>query len=306
MKTPCKILKRLIVIAGPTASGKTTLALQLAKALHAEIINADSRQFYRQLNIGTAKPSQAEMNEVPHHFINIKNPEEYYSAGEFEKDSISFLDSYFESNNTAIIVGGSGLYLKAVLEGFDDLPRDEVVRAKLNLKLKGEGLESLQSYLVKQDPVFAGTEDFNNPQRVVRALEVMELTGKRWTDLRTNKTQERNFTSYSFYLNPERQWLYQKISERVDNMINNGLEDEVKSLISFRSHNALQTVGYKECFDLFDGIYNRNEAIDKIKQHTRNYAKRQITWFKKQKGFIAIENDAFANILKHLNKTSSV
>ncbi|MDA7744812.1 tRNA (adenosine(37)-N6)-dimethylallyltransferase MiaA [bacterium] len=306
MKTACDSLKQLIVIAGPTASGKTSLSIQLAKELGAEIFNADSRQFYRKLDIGTAKPSQSELKEVRHHFIDIKEPDEYYSAGEFEKDVITQLDTYFQSKEIAIMVGGSGLYIKAVLEGFDNLPKDDNLRIKLNERIKHEGLEALQSEVRKLDASFAETMDFKNPQRVARALEVMQLTSRPYSELRTNSARKRNFETHAFYLNPNREFLYQKINERVDLMIAKGLESEVNSLNDFRICNALQTVGYKELFEYLDGNYTRDEAIEKIKQHTRNYAKRQITWFKKQNGFIEIVEEAYSAILKHLNKTLSV
>ena len=306
MKTACDSLKQLIVIAGPTASGKTPLSIQLAKVLDAEIFNADSRQFYRKLDIGTAKPSQSELKEVRHHFIDIKEPDEYYSAGEFEKDVITQLDTYFQSKEIAIMVGGSGLYIKAVIEGFDNLPKDDDLRIKLNERIKHEGLEALQSEVRKLDASFAETMDFKNPQRVARALEVMQLTSRPYSELRTNSVQKRNFDTLAFYLNPNREFLYQKINERVDLMIAKGLESEVYSLNDFRIYNALQTVGYKELFEYLDGKYTRDEAIEKIKQHTRNYAKRQITWFKKQNDFIEILEEAYSAILKHLNKTLSV
>ena len=306
MKTACDSLKQLIVIAGPTASGKTPLSIQLAKVLDAEIFNADSRQFYRKLDIGTAKPSQSELKEVRHHFIDIKEPDEYYSAGEFEKDVITQLDTYFQSKEIAIMVGGSGLYIKAVIEGFDNLPKDDDLRIKLNERIKHEGLEALQSEVRKLDASFAETMDFKNPQRVARALEVMQLTSRPYSELRTNSVQKRNFDTLAFYLNPNREFLYQKINERVDLMIAKGLESEVYSLNAFRIYNALQTVGYKELFEYLDGKYTRDEAIEKIKQHTRNYAKRQITWFKKQNDFIEILEEAYSAILKHLNKTLSV
>ncbi len=306
MKTACDSLKQLIIIAGPTASGKTSLSIQLAKELDAEIFNADSRQFYRKLDIGTAKPSQSELKEVRHHFIDIKEPDEYYSAGEFEKDITTQLDNYFQSKEIAIMVGGSGLYIKAVLEGFDNLPKDDNLRIKLIERIKHEGLEALQSEVQKLDASFAETMDFKNPQRVVRALEVMKLTSRPYSDLRTNSVRKRNFEIHAFYLNPDREFLYQKINERVDLMIAKGLESEVNSLNDFRICNALQTVGYKELFEYLDGKYTRDEAIEKIKQHSRNYAKRQITWFKKQNGFIEILEEAYSAILKHLNKTLSV
>ena len=299
-------MKTLLVIAGPTASGKTSLAIELAKALDAEIINADSRQFYRKMDIGTAKPSEQELNVVKHHFINTKDPTDYYSAGEFEKDVINFLNAYFRTKETAIMVGGSGLYLKAVIEGFDDLPNDPEIRQRLNARLNNDGIESLQSEMKVLDPTFANSEDFHNPQRLIRVLEVMQLTGNQWSKLKSETPKNRGFKTKAFYLNPKREDLYQRINERVDEMIQNGLEQEAKSLESLKHCNALKTVGYKELFDFFDQKLSRETAIAKIKQHTRNYAKRQVTWFKKQNGFIALESHPLPSILKHLNETKSV
>ena len=299
-------MRDLVVIAGPTASGKTELAIKLAKAVNAEIINADSRQFYRGLDIGTAKPTGNELATVPHHFIDIKSPDEAYNAGTFENQVLSFLEEYFSMKPIAILVGGSGLYIKAVLEGFDNLPSDENIKSRLSEKLKTKGLEALQKQLLVKDPDYNNLENLQNPQRVIRALEIMEITGTPISKVYEGLKKNRDFRATCFYLNPPRQHLYDRINSRVDQMIASGLEQEVMSLQEFRNENALQTVGYKEWFANFDGKLDRKQTIEKIKQHSRNYAKRQITWFKNQGDFTPVESDYFNTIVKHLKEKQIV
>jgi len=294
-------LSQLIVLAGPTASGKTKLSIDLAKLFDAEIINADSRQVYRKLNIGTAKPTTIELNAIPHHFIDIKNPDEDYNAGEFETNVISFLEDYFTRKNTAILVGGSGLYINAVVNGFDPLPKaSEEIRQKWMELLEREGIEFLKNELIASDPIYAKTADLDNPQRLIRALEIIDSTGKTYSSQRQKTKKSRPFKSTLFALSPERSGLYDSINQRVDKMMEDGLLSEVESLIQYRTCNALQTVGYKELFDHIDGKSTLNEAIDKIKQHTRNFAKRQTTWFKRQNDFISLKSDYINEIQKHL------
>jgi tRNA dimethylallyltransferase len=294
-------LSQLIVLAGPTASGKTKLSIDLAKLFDAEIINADSRQVYRKLNIGTAKPTTIELNAIPHHFIDIKNPDEDYNAGEFETNVISFLEDYFTRKNTAILVGGSGLYINAVVNGFDPLPKaSEEIRQKWMELLEREGIEFLKNELIASDPIYAKTADLDNPQRLIRALEIIDSTGKTYSSQRQKTKKSRPFKSTLFALSPERSALYDSINQRVDKMMEDGLLSEVESLIQYRTCNALQTVGYKELFDHIDGKSTLNEAIDKIKQHTRNFAKRQTTWFKRQNDFISLKSDYINEIQKHL------
>ena len=294
-------MSQLIVLAGPTASGKTKLSIDLAKLFDAEIINADSRQVYRKLNIGTAKPTTIELNAIPHHFIDIKNPDEDYNAGEFETNVISFLEDYFTRKNTAILVGGSGLYINAVVNGFDPLPKaSEEIRQKWMELLEREGIEFLKNELIASDPIYAKTADLDNPQRLIRALEIIDSTGKTYSSQRQKTKKSRPFKSTLFALSPERSALYDSINQRVDKMMEDGLLSEVESLIQYRTCNALQTVGYKELFDHIDGKSTLNEAIDKIKQHTRNFAKRQTTWFKRQNDFISLKSDYINEIQKHL------
>lgn len=294
-------LSRLIVIAGPTASGKTALSIELAQAFDAEIINADSRQVYRKMDIGTAKPSPDELSTVPHHFISFLDPNEDYNAGEFEVDVINFLHHYFQHKETAILVGGSGLYINAVLNGFDPLPKaNEEIRAKWTALLAQYGIESLQNELFKKDPQYAKSVDLSNPQRLIRALEIIDSTGLPYSSQRQRPKKDRDFTSLLFRLAPERNKLYETIDKRVDKMMELGLLREVTSLAKFREFNALQTVGYRELFDHLDGKISLEEATQKIKQHTRNYAKRQTTWFKRQNNFTALESNYLKEVMKHL------
>ena len=293
-------MRRLIVIAGPTASGKTDLAIQLAKQVDAEIISCDSRQFYRGMDIGTAKPSRAERAAVPHHFMDIKNPDEDYNAGQYEADVIAFLTQYFDRNSQAILVGGSGLYIKAVLEGFDDLPGDAEVRNKWNEIHLQQGISALQVALKDKDSVAHDAMDNSNPHRLIRALEVIEITGQKFSDLKSKTKKERPFETKYFSLNPNRDDLYAHINNRVDSMIESGLEREVRQLLPYRTFNALKTVGYKEILDAIDGKMSLDQAVSKIKQHTRNYAKRQFTWFRSQPNCTQIDSDYLTQILRQL------
>lgn len=293
--------KRLIVIAGPTASGKTALSLTLAAHFSAEIFSADARQFYRKMDIGTAKPSKAELAQVTHHFIDTHDVTEDYSAGQYAEDLNIALNNYFKENDTAILVGGSGFYIKAALEGLDDLPRiTPEIRAGYNEVFHKEGIKGLQERLATADPSYYKAVDINNRQRVQRALEAIEMTGIPFSKQRTGKMTTMPWKVESFWINLERDILYERINQRVDEMIEAGLLDEVKSLLPYRQYNALQTVGYKEVFDYLDGIFDYQTAIEKIKQHTRNYAKRQVTWFKKQDFQYCIEESHIKNILRHL------
>lgn len=300
-------MARLIVIAGPTASGKTALSIELAQELNAEIISADSRQLYRKMDIGTAKPIPAEQSAVPHHFIDILDPGEDYNAGRFEKDAIAFLDDYFLRKDTALLVGGSGLYINAVTQGLDALPKSTpTLREKWNALYDRNGLEALQSALETRDPQYAQTVDMSNRQRIQRALEAMDASGVAFSTLLTRQQKTRPFHCDLILLEPARDALYDRINQRVDHMIQNGLEEEVRSLMPHRHCNALNTVGYKEMIDYFDGHMTLEEAISKIKQHTRNYAKRQYTWFRAQKGYASFSGSDKLAILKHLQQHNHV
>ena len=293
--------KLLIVIAGPTAVGKTDFCVRLARALQTEVISADSRQFYRELTIGTAKPSEAELKGVPHHFINSHSIETLYSAGAFERDALSVLDTLFQTKNVVLLTGGSGLYIKAVCEGLDDLPETPPeFRSELMQRLETEGLEVLQTQLQTLDPVYCAQNDLQNTQRVVRALEVSLLTGKPYSSFREHQPAQRPFKIVQIALDREREELYRRIDARMDAMLSAGLVEEARSLLNYRSHNALQTVGYKEVFDYLDGLYDYNEIVRLLKRNSRRYAKRQITWFKHQGNFKWFQADNFEGVREFL------
>lgn len=280
-------MKTLISIVGPTAVGKTALTLELGKKFNTEIISADSRQFYKELNIGTAKPSQGELNQVPHHFINSHSIQDTFSAGDFEKDGLAKIDSLFQRHDLLLMVGGSGLFVNAVIEGMDKLPKpQEGLRELLNQNYKEKGINFIRERLNKIDPFYYKTVDISNPQRMIRAIEVFETTGIPFSIWRKNNKKERNFKTLSIGLNIERTLLYNQINQRVDDMINNGLLKEVETLLPFKEYSPLKTVGYTELFDYIDGNYTLDEAIEKIKQNTRKYAKRQLTWFRKNQNTV--------------------
>jgi tRNA dimethylallyltransferase len=294
--------KTLIIIAGPTAIGKTALAISLAKHFKTEIISADSRQFYREMNIGTAKPSEAELKEVKHHLINSHSVLDQFNAGDFEKESIELINKLFLDHDQVIMAGGSGLFINAVCDGFDQLPvASEEIRDQLNKLFTENGIEFLQERLKKIDPVYYEEVDIFNPQRIIRALEVFESTGKTFSSLRTNIKKQRPFKIVKIGLNTDRKKLYERINLRVDQMIKDGLIEEVESLKSFRHLNPLNTVGYSEIFNYLDGKSTREEAIEKIKQNTRRFAKRQITWFNKSEDIKWFKPNELESIIKHLN-----
>lgn len=282
MSSAQKFRNTLVVVVGPTAVGKTATAISLAKYFNTEIISADSRQFYREMSIGTAKPSKEELAEAPHHFIDSHSIEHEYSAGDFERDALDKLQEIFQHHEIAIMVGGSGLFVRAVCEGLDDLPKaPEGVRDNLNKWFEQEGLEPLKARLLETDPVYYHQADIDNPQRVIRALEVYEATGLPISHFQKKNLAQRPFNIITIGVNMDREKLYERINLRVDKMIEMGLEQEVKSLMKFRNKPAMLTVGYSEIFDYLDGNISFQTAIDKIKQNSRRYAKRQITWFKK-------------------------
>lgn len=279
----------------------------LAKALNAEILSADARQFYRSMDVGTAKPTAKQLSEVPHHFIDILDPSEEYSAGQFERDGIDFLSTYFKSKEVCLLVGGSGMYINAITEGFDDLPKSTpAVRAMLSDLYREKGLAHMQNLLEKADPAYFKEVDLNNVQRVQRALEAIEMTGIPFSQLRTNSSQKRAFRIEKILIQPPREMLYKRINDRADDMLKKGLMDEVKSLYHLKNQNALKTVGYQELFDFMDGKCSLDDAIDKIKQHSRNYAKRQITWFKKQREYRVFETNEFDPVIRHLAERLNV
>jgi tRNA dimethylallyltransferase len=276
--------KILIVIIGPTAIGKTDLCIDLAESLGTEIISADSRQIYKELNIGTAKPGEDELNRVKHHFIGTKSIFDYYTAGMFELDVLKLLEDLFSKHEQVIMTGGSGLYINAVCEGIDALPKvDPEIRNKLIEQYEQEGIQSLRQDLKRLDPEYYEMADLKNPKRLLKALEITVMTGKPYSSFLTRPNKKRPFTILKIGLNRDRQELYDIINKRVDQMINNGLVEEARELHKNKELNALNTVGYKELFDCFDGNINYERAIELIKRNTRRYAKRQITWFSRDK-----------------------
>lgn len=276
----------LIVVVGPTAVGKTDFCVRLAQWLDTEIVSADSRQFFKELNIGTAKPTSEEMQGVVHHFVGSHNIEKLYSVGDFERDALKCLDEIFSRKKVAILTGGSGLYIKAVLEGFDEMPEIDLdLRETLNQRAKDEGITLMLEELKILDPEFFISSDINNTQRIVRALEVCLLTGKPFSSFKQKQIKPRYFEVIKIGLERPREALYDRINQRMDIMLQNGLLQEVKSLLAFREHNALKTVGYREVFDYFDAKYDETEMIRLLKQNSRRYAKRQLTWFKNQDNY---------------------
>ena len=275
--------KTCIIISGPTAVGKTEVALNLARTYHTRIISADSRQCFRELTIGVAKPSMAELAEVFHYFINSHSIHENISAADFEKYALQSAEKIFHENDMAIMVGGTGLYINAFCHGLDLIPEiEKSIREEIITAYDLHGIHWLQEQIMKHDPAYYATGEIHNPQRMMRALEVIRSTGNSILAYRKKQKIERPFNIIKIGLELPRNELYQRINSRVDVMMESGLENEARSLLLYRHLNALQTVGYRELFSYFDGDITRQHAIELIKQHTRNYAKRQITWFKKE------------------------
>lgn len=277
----------LIIIVGPTAVGKTDLCVKLAKAFDTEILSCDSRQFYQQLNIGTAKPTPEEMGSVVHHFVDSHSINEYYSAGDFERDAIKLLENdIFKRKKVAIMTGGSGLFVKAITDGLDEMPEAPLaLREELMQRLEKGELEIMAEELRKLDPEYCETADLQNSQRVVRALEVCLNSGRAFSSFHKKNSIERSFNIIKIGIERPRQQLYERINLRMDLMLKNGLIEEARGLINYRNHNALQTVGYKEVFEFLDGNYDFATMVDLLKRNSRRYAKRQMTWFKNQDAF---------------------
>lgn len=273
----------LINIVGPTAIGKTALAIKLAHHFGTEIISSDSRQFFKEMSIGTAVPSEEELSEAVHHFIQHKSIFESYSVGDFERDAIKFLENFYKKNSIIIMVGGSGLYSNAVLYGLDEFPDiSQQIREDLNSEYKNKGIEFLQKKLQQLDPQHYENVDIYNPQRIIRALEVCIGTGKAYSSFLNKKKKDRFFSFIQIGLIAEREAMYNRINLRVEKMLENGLFREVQRLYKYKNLNALQTVGYREFFDFLDSKINFNQAIELTKMNTRRFAKRQLTWYNKQ------------------------
>ena len=274
--------KHLLVIAGPTAVGKTEICLLLAKKFHTEIISSDSRQFYQETELGTAKPTRGELEQVQHHFINSLSIFDNYDVRKFELDAINLLNRLFEKHDLVIMTGGSGLYIDAICYGFDEIPDvDPSIRKRLIQDFEKEGIQNLQSRLEKLDSAYFEQVDIHNPQRLMRALEVCIGTGKPYSSFRKKKKNKREFNCILIGLEREREELYQRIEQRMDKMITEGIFEEAEKLFPYRHLNALQTVGYSEIFGFLEGKYDEEEAIRLLKRNSRRYAKRQMTWFKK-------------------------
>ena len=284
MDTPIQP-KYLITIIGPTAIGKTSLAIEIARHFKCSIISADSRQFFKEMAIGTAVPSKSELEAAKHYFIQNISIFDEYSVGDFERDAITKLDELYRDNDFAVMAGGSGLYIDAVLRGFDDFPDiDPAVREQIIKDYEQNGLEYLQTELARLDPVHYERVAKENPQRLMRALEVCIGTGKPYSSFLSLKKNTRNFVPVIIGLEAEREVLYSRINQRVDIMVEQGLVAEAHALYPHKDLNALQTVGYRELFGYFDGTYTLDEAIDEIKKNTRRFAKRQMTWFRRTEG----------------------
>ena len=274
--------KTLIVITGPTAVGKTRLCLDIARHFDIPIINADSRQIYREISIGTARPTAEEMHQVKHYFVGTLGLEDYYSASLFEQQVLELLETLFKEHDYALMAGGSMMYIDAVCDGIDDIPTiDNETRATMKRRLQEEGLPRLCEELKRLDPEYYEIVDRQNPKRVVHALEICRMTGRTYTSFRKREKKERPFRIVKIGLNREREELYNRINARVDRMMQQGLLKEASEMYPHRDLNALNTVGYKELFDYFDGRWTLEEAVERIKGNTRRYARKQLTWYKK-------------------------
>ncbi len=293
--------KTLIVITGPTAVGKTALCLDVAKHFHIPIINADSRQIFRELKIGTAPPTEAQMQQVHHDFVGILGLDDYYSASLFEQQVLELLGRQFLSSDYALMAGGSMMYIDAVCDGIDDIPTiDDQTRTTMKQRLADEGLEALCEELRQRDPEYYEIVDRQNPRRVVHALEICLMTGKTYTSFRKREKRQRPFNIVKIGLNRPREELYERINRRVDQMMADGLLEEAKALYPKRHLNALNTVGYKELFDYIDGRWPLEEAVERIKGNTRRYARKQLTWFKKDESIRWFHPDETETIIKYI------
>lgn len=299
--------KYLITVVGPTAIGKTALAIQIARHFRTAVLSSDSRQFYREMHIGTAVPSQEELQAALHYFIQHKSIHDNYSVGDFEREALDTLGKLFRNNQVVVMAGGSGLYVNAVLKGLDEFPEvDPEIREQLNRDLEEKGITYLQKQLEELDPVYYNRVDRENPHRLIRALEICVGTQKPYSAFLSQPTKKREFTPVTIGLTAERKTIYERINRRVDIMIENGLLQEAESLLPYKQLNALQTVGYKELFAYFEGHCTLESAVSEIKKNTRRFAKRQLTWFRKQNNIIWFDHkDDTGNILEYLSSRMS-
>ena len=295
--------KRLLYVAGPTASGKTSLAIELAQHFDTEILSCDSRQFYKEMSIGTAVPSSEELAAVPHHFIQQRSIQEPYSVGAFKREALYYLESLFKTKDTVILVGGSGLYADALIDGLDHFPEvNPTFRKELNKQLDQEGIEGLAKRLKNIDPAYHQKVDLGNPHRLIRALEICLSSGLPYSSFLGNKKAPTFFKTQKIVLQWDRPILYERINQRVDQMVAAGLETEAQSLYPNKGVNALQTVGYREWFSHFDGTLDRTTTLEEIKKNTRHYAKRQITWFKRYQDVLLVPGgSSVEDVLRKFN-----
>jgi tRNA dimethylallyltransferase len=291
----------LIVLLGPTGVGKTDVSIDVASHFGCDIISADSRQFFKEMKIGTAVPSDEQLAEIKHHFIRFLPVSEYYSSSLFERDVLKLLPELFRKSSVALMTGGSAMYIDAVCGGIDDIPDvDQTVREKYNLKYKEEGISGLRMALKLLDPEHYEVVDLKNPKRIIRALEICETTGRPYSSFLTKKKREREFHIIRIGLERPRQELYDRINRRVDKMVNDGLENEARKLFGLKHLNAMNSVGYREFFDCFEGKITREEAIGLIKRNSRRYAKRQMTWWSRDKEIKWFSADRIDAIIKYL------
>ena len=297
----------LICVVGPTAIGKTSLAIEIAKHFSSEIISADSRQFYKEMTIGTAVPSADELRIAPHHFIQNLSIFEEYSVGDFERDALSLLDTLFKKNKIVVMVGGSGLYVDAVVKGLNKFPEVATeIRDTLNLEFEATGIESLQKELKEKDPKYFEKVDTQNHHRLIRALEICRETGLPYSSFLNAEKEPRNFNTIYIGLTAEREIIYNRINLRVDMMMEEGLENEAKELFQHKDLNALQTVGYRELFNYFEEKLSKEQAIEEIKKNTRRFAKRQGTWFRKNEGIKWFDYKTnISDVIKYINNAQS-
>jgi tRNA dimethylallyltransferase len=295
--------KYLIVIGGATATGKTELAIDIARHFRTEILSADSRQFYREMTIGTAKPAEEELAAAPHHFVNFLSIFEEYSVGDYEKEALALLDELFSKHQVVVLAGGSGLFIRALCDGLDDYPDVPVeIKRELEATYREQGVSALQEELHRLDPDYFSRVDVNNPQRLLRALSVCRASGLPFSSFQQRGKRKRPFTPVFILLQMEREKLYDRINRRVDAMMEAGLPDEARSLYTYHHLNALQTVGYQELFEYFEGKLTLDKAVEKIKQNSRRYAKRQMTWFRKDDRWKVFSVEDRAGVFNYLNR----
>ena len=298
--------KKLITISGQTASGKTNLSIRLAQNLNCSIISCDSRQFYKEMSIGTAVPSKIELSKANHYFIHHKSVKDNYTVGDFQNDALKLIENLFKKDDYIILTGGSGMYMDAIVNGIDKFPKIKLgVRELLNEKYNSRGILFLKNKLKELDPEYYDIVDVNNHRRLIRALEVCISTGKPYSSFLNKKNKKYDFESVNFGIKVDRELLYKKINYRVDKMISDGLIQEAKTLFNFKDLNTLNTVGYKELFEHFKGNLTKSQAIEKIKQNTRRYAKRQMTWLK-NKNLVWIENNVEIDEIKRFINSNNL